>query len=227
VCSHNENKLRIEAVVFDLGGVLLNWDPRHLYRKLFTDETQMDYFLKEICNPAWHDAHDRGVPTASSCADLATRHPEWAEQIRAWGERSEEMVAGSYQPSVDVLHDLKLTGLPCYALTNMEAETYPLRVQRFEFLQWFDGTVVSGNEGIAKPDPEIFIRMLARYDFVAASTLMIDDKLENLAVAKQLGMVTHHFHSAQQLRDCLASLLLLPTGSKTLGVSVDPAARPR
>jgi 2-haloacid dehalogenase len=225
VSSHNETDPHIEAVVFDLGGVLLDWDPRHLYRKLFTDETQRDHFLGEICTPKWHDAHDRGVPTATSCADLATRYPEWAELIRAWGERSEEMVAGSYQASVDILHDLKMTG--CYALTNMEAETYPLRLQRFEFLSWFDGTVVSGYEGIAKPDREIFIRLLDRYDLAAASTLMIDDKLENLAVAKRLGMVTHHFHSAQQLRDCLESLLLLPTGSVTRGVSVYPAASPR
>jgi 2-haloacid dehalogenase len=119
------------------------------------------------------------------------------------------MVAGSYQASVDVLHDLKLTGLPCYAFTNMEAETYPLRLKRFEFLSWFDGTVVSGYEGIAKPDREIFIRLLDRYNLAAASTLMIDDKPENLAVAKRLGLVTQHFHSAQQLRDCLATLLLL------------------
>ena len=227
VSSHNETDRRIEAVVFDLGGVLLDWDPRHLYRKLFTDETQMDYFLREICTTKWHDAHDRGVPTATSCADLATRFPEWAELIRAWGERSEEMVAGSYEASVDVLRDLKITGLPCYALTNMEAETYPLRFQRFKFLSWFDGTMVSGYEGTAKPDREIFIRLLHRYDLAAASTLMIDDRLENLAVAKRLGMVTHHFHSAQRLRDCLESLALLPNGSVTRGGSACPAARPR
>jgi 2-haloacid dehalogenase len=170
----------------------------------------MEYFLREICTPEWHDAHDRGVSTAASCADLATHHPQWAELIQAWGERSEEMLVGSYQASVDVLHDLKMNGLACYALTNMEAETYPLRLQRFEFLSWFDGTVVSGYEGVAKPDREIFVRLLDRYDLAAASTLMIDDKFENLAVANRLGMVTHHFHSAQQLRVCLESLSLLP-----------------
>jgi 2-haloacid dehalogenase len=206
VLSHSQSDNRIEAVVFDLGGVLLDWDPRHLYRKLCTDEMQMEYFLAEICTSEWHDAHDRGVPTATSCAELATRYPEWAELILAWGERSEEMIAGSYQASVDVLCDLKMTGLPCYALTNMEPETYPLRRQRFEFLSWFDGTVVSGYEGIAKPDREIFSRLLDRYNLAAASTLMIDDRRENLTVAKRLGMVTHHFHSAQQLREYLSSV---------------------
>jgi 2-haloacid dehalogenase len=201
---------RIEAVVFDLGGVLLDWDPRYLYRTLFSDGVQMDFFLEKICTPQWHDAHDRGVPTGTSCADLATRYPEWAEPIRAWGERSEEMLAGSFQASVDILHDLKTTGLRCYALTNMEAETYPLRLRRFEFLNWFDGTVVSAYEGIAKPDREIFVRLLDRYDLAAASTLMIDDTLENIEVAQKMGMVTHHFHSAQLLRNFLDSRSLLP-----------------
>ena len=150
----------IDAVVFDLGGVLLDWDPRHLYRKLFADDAAMECFLGELCTPEWHHAHDRGVSTAESCAALALRHPRFSQLIWAWSERSEEMVAGDIPGSVDVLRDVKRTGLPCYALTNMEAETYPLRRERFPFLGWFDGTVVSGREGVCKPDPEIFLRLL-------------------------------------------------------------------
>jgi 2-haloacid dehalogenase len=119
------------------------------------------------------------------------------------------MVAGPIEASVDVLRDLEASGLPRYALTNMEAETYPLRLQRFEFLGWFDGTVVSGLEGIAKPDPEIFLHLLDRFGLTASRTLMIDDRLENLVVAEQLGMPTIHFHSSHQLRDRLESLWLL------------------
>ena len=207
--SHTEVDRHIDAVVFDLGGVLLDWDPRNLYRKLFADEERMEFFLREVCTPQWHDAHDRGVPTAASCAELATRYPEWASLIAAWAERGEEMVAGPIEASVDVLRDLEAGGLPRYALTNMEAETYPLRLQRFEFLGWFDGTVVSGLEGIAKPDPEIFLRLLDRFGLTGSRTLMIDDRLENLVVAEQLGMPTIHFHSSQQLRDRLESLWLL------------------
>ena len=207
--SHTEVDRHIDAVVFDLGGVLLDWDPRNLYRKLFADEERMEFFLREVCTPQWHDAHDRGVPTAASCAELATRYPEWASLISAWAERGEEMVAGPIEASVDVLRDLEASGLPRYALTNMEAETYPLRLQRFEFLGWFDGTVVSGLEGIAKPDPEIFLRLLDRFGLTGSRTLMIDDRLENLVVAEQLGMPTIHFHSSQQLRDRLESLWLL------------------
>jgi 2-haloacid dehalogenase len=210
VSSHIPPDRRIDAVVFDLGGVLLDWNPRHLYRKLFTDADQMECFLREICTTRWHDAHDRGVPTANSCADLATRYPEWSDLIWAWSTRSEEMVAGPIAASVDVLHDLKISGTPCYALTNMEAETYPLRRQRFRFLRWFDGTIVSGNVGIAKPDMEIFVLLLDRFALKASTTLMIDDSLENLAVAERVGLQTLHFHSPEQLKNGLESLSLLP-----------------
>jgi 2-haloacid dehalogenase len=227
VSSHIEDGWHIEAVVFDLGGVLLDWDPRHLYRTLFDTEDEMERFLAEICTPEWHDAHDRGVPTNTSCAELAARYPGHADLIRAWSERSEEMIAGSIQPTVQILRDLKMSTLPCYALTNMESETYPIRRQRFPFLTWFDGTVVSGQEGLAKPDREIFDLLLNRYRLTAASTLMIDDRLENLDVAKYLGMSTHHFRSPGCLRRCLESLSLLPpTGARdsTPG-SPDPSRR--
>ena len=151
----------VAAVVFDLGGVLLDWDPRHLYRKLFADEDEMVWFLAEVCSPAWHAPHDRGVSTAASCADLASRHPELAEPIWAWSSRSEEMIGGVDAGSVEILRAVKESGLPCYAFTNMEAETYPVRLDRYPFLGWFDGTVVSGWEGMAKPDPVIF-RLTAR-----------------------------------------------------------------
>ena len=135
-----------------MGGVLLDWDPRHLYRKLFADEAEMEWFLAEICSPAWHAPHDRGVSTAASCAELASRHPQFSELIWAWSTRSEEMIGGVDAGSVEVLRAVRETGMPCYALTNMEAETYPLRLERFPFLGWFDGTVVSGREGVAKPE---------------------------------------------------------------------------
>jgi 2-haloacid dehalogenase len=211
VSSHNESVRDITALIFDLGGVLIDWNPRHLYRKLFGDEAQMERFLDEICTSSWHDQHDRGVSTEASCAELAALYPLWADYIRAWGERSEEMVAGVIQTSVDVLRDVKATGMPCYALTNMEAETYPLRFQRFEFLHWFDGTVVSGFEGMAKPDSEIYRRLLERYSLEASHTLLIDDRSENLAPAAQLGLHTLLFESPEQLRHELESLSVLPT----------------
>jgi 2-haloacid dehalogenase len=190
----------VGAVVFDVGGVLLDWNPRHLYRKLFANQAEMEWFLGEVCSPTWHAPHDRGVSTAASCAELASRHPEHSELIWAWWNRSEEMIGGVDVGSVGVLLAVRETGLPCYALTNMEAETYPLRLQRFPFLGCFDGTVVSGREGVAKPEAAIFRRLLDRFGLTPNTTLMIDDTEENLETASKLGIRTALFRSSRQLR---------------------------
>jgi HAD superfamily hydrolase (TIGR01509 family) len=199
----------IDAVVFDVGGVLLDWDPRHLYRKLFDDGEEMDRFLDEVCTLEWHAAHDRGMPVEQSCAALATKHPEHADLIWAWAHRGEEMIAGPIAGSVEILRELKDRGVPCYALTNMEAGTYPGRLHRFEFLQWFDGTVVSAFEGTAKPDVVIFLRLLDRFGLKPSTTVMIDDSAANLEVARSLGMHTVQFRSVGQLRRSLEELRLL------------------
>jgi 2-haloacid dehalogenase len=187
-------------VVFDVGGVLLDWNPRYLYRKLIADKAEMEWFLEEVCSPSWHAPHDRGVSTAASCAELAFRYPKFSELIWAWSRRSEEMIGGVDAGSVTVLRAVKETELPCYALTNMEAETYPLRLERFPFLGWFDGTVVSGREGVAKPEPDIFMRLFERFGLTSKTTLMIDDAQENLDAASKLGMQTLRFRSSHQLR---------------------------
>ncbi|HWF15940.1 MAG TPA: HAD family phosphatase [Acidimicrobiales bacterium] len=187
-------------MVFDVGGVLLDWNPRHLYRKLIADEAEMERFLEQVCSPSWHAPHDRGVSTPESCTELAGKYPELFELIWAWSTRSEEMIGSVDAESVEVLRAVKETELPCYALTNMEAETYPLRLERFPFLAWFDGTVVSGREGVAKPEPGIFILLLDRFGLTAETTLMIDDVEENLDTASTLGMQTVLFRSSRQLR---------------------------
>jgi 2-haloacid dehalogenase len=195
----------IDAVIFDIGGVLLDWDPRHLYRKLFADHQEMERFLTQIATMEWHEANDRGVPFAVTCRELAERHPQYAEQIWAWGRRSEEMVAGPIAGSVEILGELRRRGVRCYALTNMEAETYPRRLARYGFLRWFDGTVVSSAEGIIKPDPEIFERLLARFGLAPETTLFIDDSARNVEAAAALGMQTVRFSSPEALRRRLAA----------------------
>lgn len=199
----------IEAVVFDIGGVLLDWNPRYLYRKLFDDEAEMERFLTAVCSPEWHAAHDRGLPMGPSCAELAVEHPEYAGEIEAWFRRSEEMIGGVIDGSVELLRDLQAAGVPCYALSNIDADTYPLRRERFPFLQSFDGIVVSAHEGIAKPDREIFRRLLERFRLPAAATLMIDDTRANLEAAAELGMRTVQFESAPKLRRFLEAEGLL------------------
>jgi 2-haloacid dehalogenase len=199
----------IEAVVFDVGGVLLDWNPRHLYRKLFEEREEMDSFLEEICTLQWHAKHDRGYPTERSCAELAARHPEHAEEIWAWAHRSEEMISGPIDQTVEILRELLDGGVRCFALTNMERETYPRRLERYPFMRWFEGTVVSGFEGISKPDAGIFELLLERFGLEPANTLMIDDSPLNLSTARSLGMQTVLFSSPPALRAALEQAGLL------------------
>ncbi len=199
----------IEAVVFDIGGVLLDWNPRYLYRKLFDDEREMERFLDQVCTLEWHDAHDRGTPFEVSCAELSSRHPRYVEEIRAWGLRSEEMIGGVIEDSVALLEELKEAGVPCYALTNMEVETYPKRIERFPFLRMFDGAVVSGFEGVAKPDPEIFELLLTRFSLAPETTLLVDDSARNVRAARSVGMQAIEFRSASDLRALLEEAGLL------------------
>jgi 2-haloacid dehalogenase len=209
----------IKAVVFDIGGVLLDWDPRYLYRDLFDDEDSMERFLAEVCTLAWHHAHDLGVSFEASCAALAERHPDQADLIWAWGRRSEEMIGGPIAGTVEILRELLAAGVPCYALTNMEAETYPLRRERYDFLRWFAGTVVSSHERMAKPDPEIFRRLLERFALTAPATLLIDDAQRNVVAARKLGMRAIRFQSPAQVRGCLERMGLLtgPQGRSPSG----------
>jgi 2-haloacid dehalogenase len=203
---------RIRAVVFDLGGVLLDWDPRHLYRKMFDDEAEMERFLSEVCTMEWHHAHDLGIPPEETSPPLIAEHPEHAERIWAWTQRTEEMVGGPIEGSVEVLRSLKAAGVPCYALTNMETWTYPVRRERFAFLRCFDGTVVSGFEGVAKPDVRIFELLLDRFDLNAATTVMVDDSAQNVAAARSVGMPAIEFESPDQLRRCFQEAGLLRAG---------------
>jgi 2-haloacid dehalogenase len=201
---------RARAIVFDLGGVLLDWNPRYLYRKLFEgDDAAMERFLADVCTMEWHHAHDLGVPTERTCAELAKAHPDQAELIWAWSRRSEEMISGPIDGTVAILSDLKSAGVPCYALTNMERETYPLRLQRFDFMGWFDGTVVSGFEGVAKPDLAIFELLLDRFGLGPSQTVMIDDSSINVNAARTAGMQALEFESPDRLRRSLEDAGLL------------------
>ena len=205
----------VSAVVFDIGGVLLDWDPRHFYRKLFGgDETAMEQFLTRVCSPQWHAAQDLGYGIAQACGELAARHRDQAGLILAWAGHTEDMVAGSIAGSVAVFADLKRRGVSCYALSNMEAETFPLRLRKFSFLRWFDGYVISGLEGMAKPDPRIYRLLLQRYELLAAQMLFIDDKADNVAAARGVGMEAIRFESPPLLRAQLESAGLLPAGRR-------------
>jgi 2-haloacid dehalogenase len=196
----------ITAVVWDVGGVLLDWDPRYVYRELFDDAAEMERFLAEVTSVRWHEDNDRGVRYGDSCAALAAQWPQYTELIWTWARRTEDMIAGPIPGSVALLEELIAAGVPSYGLTNMEAETYPLRRERYGFLRALRGTVVSSAEGVIKPDPEIFRRLLSRFDLVAGQTVFIDDSARNIAAAAALGFAAVRFRSPEQLRADLVAL---------------------
>jgi 2-haloacid dehalogenase len=196
----------ISAVVFDLGGVLIDWDPRHLYRELFADPAEMEDFLGRICTPEWHRAHDLGDDITESCERLARLHPGYRKMIMAWAERGDEMAAGQVDETVEMLRELTAAGIPCYALSNMEPELFMTRRARFPFMSWFTGHVISGIEGVAKPDRRIFEILLRRYGLRPQSTVFTDDSAQNIKAAQELGILAVQFTSARRLRQDLQIL---------------------
>ena len=197
--------------MFDLGGVLLDWNPRHLYRKLFPgDETAMEQFLANVCTTEWNQRQDAGRSFADAARELLPHHAEKLELIEAFGKRFDEMIAGAIQGSVDLLRELKERDVPLYAITNWSAETFPPQRARFPFLAWFDGIVVSGMEGVIKPDPRIFHVLFERYGVDPRASVFIDDVAGNATAAEALGIRGIHFRSPEQLRLELVAVGLLP-----------------
>jgi 2-haloacid dehalogenase len=197
---------KINAVVFDLGGVLIDWNPRHLYRRLFADHGEMEDFLARICTDDWHRQHDLGADIRQSCEQLARRHAHYRDMIMAWADRGEEMAAGQFDQTVNVLRTLKAAGLRCYALSNMEPDAFTIRSARFPFMKWFDGEVISGFEGVAKPDSRIFEVLLKRYDLDPEASVFVDDSKRNVEAARDLGFNVVHYASAHQLERELRAL---------------------
>ena len=199
-----------DVVIFDFGGVLVDWNPRYLYRKLFGgDEAGMERFLTDIGFSEWNLGLDAGRPRVEAVAELAALHPSYADLIRAYHERWEESIRGPIDGSVAVLGELKQAGWPLYGLTNWSHETFPVTRQRYPFFRWFDGIVVSGEERLLKPDPRLFRCLLERYDIAPGRAVFIDDNRHNVDAAVALGVHGIQFHSPAQLRDELVGLGLL------------------
>jgi 2-haloacid dehalogenase len=200
----------VSAVVFDLGGVLIDWDPRHLYRSLFHgDEAAMDTFLATVCTPAWNRQQDTGRPWSEAVATLIAEHPDQRDLITAYWERWPETLGDAIAPTVEVLAELHAAGVPLYALSNWSAETFPAARPRYPFLEWFDGTVISGEARAAKPDPRIYEALLERYDLDPGSILFIDDVAENVEAAVALGIRSVRFTDGPALRRELVRLGVL------------------
>ena len=193
------------ALVFDLGGVLIDWNPRHLYRKLFDgDEVAMERFLTDICSQDWNLRQDAGRPFAEGVDDLVAEYPEHETLIRAWHERWPETMRGAIEETVELLAELKTEGYPLFALSNWSAETFHYAREQFDFIDWFDAMVISGEVKVAKPDPRIFDALLERAGRRAEQCLFVDDSETNVAAARRLGFDAVLFESAASLRSELA-----------------------
>jgi 2-haloacid dehalogenase len=197
------------VIVYDLGGVLIEWNPRHLYRKLIDDEAIMEWFLAEVCHTAWNEEQDRGRSFAAAIEEAAARHPEHRPLIEAYFERWAELMAGEIEGAVAILEELRSAGYELHALTNWSAETFPHARGRFAFLEWFESILVSAEVGLIKPDPAIFRLLLERIGRTPAECIYIDDNPKNVASAAALGFDAIAFAGAAQLREELEGRGLL------------------
>jgi 2-haloacid dehalogenase len=195
--------------VFDIGGVLLEWNPRHLYRKLFAEEAPMEEFLATVCTPAWNLQMDAGREWGEAVAELAALHPDRRELIEAYHLRWEEMVPHAIEGTVAILRRIKASGRPVYAITNFSAEKLDAERRRWDFLDLFDGVVVSSIVRLVKPDAAIFRCLLDAYGLAPAATVFIDDNAANVEGARAVGMQAIRFTSPDALEGELISLGVL------------------
>ena len=200
------NAAPLPVPVFDIGGVLLDWDPRHLYRRLFDDSGEMEQFLATVCTPAWNHQMDAGRLFGDAVAELTAAHPDQAELICAFDERWTETVRGAIAESVVVLADLKGAGHSVYAITNFSAEKFQVARRHWPFLNLFDGVLVSGEVRLTKPDPDIYRLFAETFGLALEACSFVDDNQTNVDAAADLGMAAHRFTDAASMRDWYRSL---------------------
>ncbi|WP_138991697.1 HAD family phosphatase [Larkinella sp. C7] len=193
----------INTIVFDLGAVLIDWNPHYLYEKIFKED-EMHHFLATVCTPAWNEEQDGGRSLAEATRVLIAQFPEHEENIRVFYDRWPEMLRGEIPGTVALLKTIRDSGnYKLYALTNWSSETFPIALERFEFLSWFDGIVVSGDEKDRKPFPSFYRTLLNRYAIEPTEALFIDDNLRNIKAAEELGIHAIHFINPEQLKAAL------------------------
>lgn len=198
------------TIVFDLGGVLIDWNPDYVFKTLFEHESELKWFYDNVCTSDWNEEQDAGRSLQEATEELVTRFPDHESNIRAFYGRWEEMLGGPIQGTVDILRQLKESNnTRLYALTNWSAETFPIALQRYDFLHWFDGRLVSGEEKTRKPFVDIYEKLLERFSLDPHKAVYIDDNLRNLHPAKEMGMHTIHFTTPEKLKNELSGLQLL------------------
>jgi 2-haloacid dehalogenase len=201
---------KADTVIFDLGGVLIDWNPRYLYRKIFKSEEEITWFMENICTSDWNDQQDAGRSFDVATRELVKNFPDHEDAIRAWYGRWQETVGGAITGTVDILDEIRRKKEHrLYALTNWSAETFPWALDNFEFLHWFEGIVVSGREKTRKPFRDFYDILFSRYSIDPARAIFIDDNVKNIKGAEAAGLTAVQFHSPAQLRTDLMGLGVL------------------
>ena len=200
---------KINAIVFDLGGVLIDWNPDYVYEKVFNgDKKKINWFYENICTMDWNENQDAGYPLSKATEEKINEFPEHADKIKMYYGRWEEMLGDQIQGTVNILEELvSINKYKIYALTNWSAETFPIALKKFKFLKWFEGIVVSGEEKTRKPFKKIYDITIERFNLEPKKTLFIDDNIRNIMGAKKLGINTIHFSSPDKLKTKLKRFL--------------------
>jgi 2-haloacid dehalogenase len=204
----------IDTIVFDLGGVLVDWNPRYVFTELFPVKADMEEFLATVCNHDWNEKHDAGQPFAVGVRELSAVYPEKSALIQTYRDRWPDMLRGEIAGTVKILEELhSFKSVRLLALSNWSAETFPVARERFEFLKLFETVLVSGEEKLIKPDPKFFNLLRDRHGVDFSRTLFVDDVEKNVSAARDLGFNVHHFESPEKLRRELSTLAVLPLES--------------
>lgn len=197
----------IKNIIFDFGGVVMDWNPRYFFRDYFQDEEKMEFFLKNIVHDEWNAEQDRGRSLAAGTEIQVAEHPEWEKEIRAYYNNWTIMLKSDIPHHVSVLRKLEHSKYDLYGLTNWSAETFPYALEHYDFFRIFQGKiVVSGTEKLIKPDPEIWHVLLNRYHITAQESVFIDDNFRNIEVAKNLGFICIHIQENTNLEKELRNL---------------------
>ncbi len=191
----------VKAIIFDVGNVLVRWDPRRAYEPLFKGKPQeLDFFLSTVCTLEWHSRHDQGVPFRENISFLQKQYPEYAPMIAAYDSQWDNMFGGIIEGTIQILHQLHDLNYTLFGLTNFPAEKFSNFKQTHDFMDLFLDIIVSGEEKVTKPDPRIYQILLNRTGIPAAQSLFIDDREENIIAARKLGFQTHQFTSPENLK---------------------------
>lgn len=201
--------MAVHSIIFDIGNVLVRWDPRYLYEELIADAEELEHFLSEVVTLEWHTAHDAGLPMEEGVRQLSGKYPHYADLIDLFRARWFDTIGPTIQGSVDILSKLAERQIPLYALTNFSAETFPRFYEENSYMHHFKDILVSGEVGLIKPDPRIFKLSAQRFSIDPGTSLFIDDRKANIEAAKKTGFQTHLFESPELLAEQLKSLNVL------------------